>query len=367
MRTAIGSRGEVDPGRGLDDLDREVDDREDLPPARDRGLRVAVDLREVGEHVQEHVRQEQERGDASERESPIRSERRSEQHDHRHGDRVEERGDREQRRRTPVRDDGRPVPFVDRALQAPVGPILQAVGADHGRAHDALRDLGHQLPDARPHQVERLRQLALQRRHQPEQGDDQQHDRDRQLPRVDEHERQRSEHERDRDDPRDPAPLRELRQGVDVGGHPGDEHTALLLGLLRDRQLVDVLERAHAQHHQRLLGRVDEPARRLPARDVRQHHQRERRSAEREDVPGAEAAFEAVVEDLLDEHRRDERRRRHAQRDDDREPQALPQLRRLVQPAPKHRPRALQVRGDLEVLVRRGDLLRGHAHVVLRS
>ena len=42
----------------------QVEHREDLPPAGDRGLRLGVDLRQVGEHVQEDVRQEEERGHA---------------------------------------------------------------------------------------------------------------------------------------------------------------------------------------------------------------------------------------------------------------------------------------------------------------
>ena len=183
---------------------------------------------------------------------------------------VEERRDREQRRRAPVRHDRRPVPLVDRALHAAIRLVLQPVRAHHGRAHDRLRDLGHQLADARAHQVERLRQPALQRGHDPQERDDQQDHRERQLPRVDDHQRQSAERERDRDDPRDPAPLGELRERVDVGGHAGDEHPALLLGLLRDREVVDVLERADAERHERLLRRLHQPARGQPAGEVRQ-------------------------------------------------------------------------------------------------
>ena len=43
------------PCDGLDDLDRQVEHRQDLAPARDRGLRLGVDLGQVDEHVQEDV------------------------------------------------------------------------------------------------------------------------------------------------------------------------------------------------------------------------------------------------------------------------------------------------------------------------
>ena len=46
---------------GLLDLDRQIEHREDLAPAGDRGLGLGVDLGQVLEHAQEHVAEEQER------------------------------------------------------------------------------------------------------------------------------------------------------------------------------------------------------------------------------------------------------------------------------------------------------------------
>ena len=77
--------------RRLDDLDREVEHREDLAPSGDGGLGFAVHLGEVGKHVEEHVGQKQERTHPSERESPPKAERGAEHDDQRERRRVEDR------------------------------------------------------------------------------------------------------------------------------------------------------------------------------------------------------------------------------------------------------------------------------------
>ena len=62
-------------GRFLD-LDRQVEHREDLPPPRDRRLGFGVDLRQVLEHAEEHVTEEQEGRHRAEPEPPFRAEQR---------------------------------------------------------------------------------------------------------------------------------------------------------------------------------------------------------------------------------------------------------------------------------------------------
>ncbi len=147
----------------------------------------------------------------------------------------------------------RPVALIDRAFQSNVRAILQAVGAHDRSSHHALGDFREQLADARANQVECLRQAGLHREDDHQQRDDQEHDRDRELPGVREHEAQAADHERERDDPGDRAPLGEMRERVDVGRHARNEDAPLLLGLFGDREPVDVLERPDAKGHQRLL------------------------------------------------------------------------------------------------------------------
>ena len=268
-----------------------------------------------------------------------------------------------------MRDDLRSVALVDRMLDPPVGASLQPVGTNDGCAHDALGDLRQQLPDPGPHKVEGLRQPALHGSDDGEERDDQHHNNGRQLPRVQQHERQPANHLGERDDPRDPAPLRELRQRVHVGGDACHEHAALLFRLLGDRKAMDVLERPNAKRHQGLFRSANQPAGRDPAGDVREDHESEGDPADDEDVSRPETAGEPVIEDLLHKDGRDERRDGHAERHDDGESQPGPELGRFMQPASQHRAGALEVRRDLEVLVRVRDPILDHdgAHRSLRS
>ena len=160
----------------------------------------------------------------------------------------------------------------------------------------------------------------------------------------------------------DPAPLHELLQGVDVGGHARDEDATLLLGLLGDRQRVDVSERADAEVLERRLRGDDEPPPRRPRRQERHHDEHERGRAPAVDERGAERRGEAMVEDLLDEHRRDQRGDRHAERHHDREREAATELGALADPAPQDRPRALELRRDLDRVVGVRQELRGRGH-----
>ncbi len=360
--------GQFHAGRGLDDLDRQVEHGQDLAPTRDRGLRLGVDLGQVGEHVQEDVGEEQERGDLPEREAPGGAVGGAE-HDH-HGERhrVEDRRHGPERRGPEVRHDLGAVALVDRVLHLAVGLLLQAVGAHDRRAHHRLGDLREHLPDARARGVVRRGELRLHRADHQQERDHEQHHRQRELPGVDQHQGQGPQHLRERDEPGDARPLHELLQRVDVRGHPRHEHAALLLGLLGDRESVDVLERAHAQHHQRLLGGAHEAACGRTRGDEREEHQDERERADRVDVGRAEPAREPVVEDFLDEDGRDEGRHRHPERDDHREPEPALELRALAHAPAEHRPGAAELVGDGEVVVLAEGLeLGGRAHRSPRS
>ncbi len=83
----------------------------------------------------------------------------------------------------------------------------------------------------------------------------------------------------------------------------------------------------------------------------REEHQDERGRADPVDVGRRGTRREPVVEDLLDQDRRDERGDRHPERHDHREPQARAELRALAHAAAQHRPGALQLLGDGEVVV----------------
>ena len=117
-RTASAPLRQLDAGLPARRSRRQVEHREDLPPARDRGLRLGVDLGQVGEHVQEESARKMNavtRPNVSPHSGPKMA---PSDHDRRDGDRVEHRREREQRGRAPVRDDLRPVALVDRALHA---------------------------------------------------------------------------------------------------------------------------------------------------------------------------------------------------------------------------------------------------------
>jgi hypothetical protein len=211
------------------------------------------------------------------------------------------------------------VALVDRVPHLRVGLIVEAVRADDGRAHHGLADLREHLSDARSSEVVRLRELRLHGADHEQQRDEEQHHRECQLPRQDQHHDQGAHGLRARHDPGDPAPFGELLQGVHVGGHARHEHSSLLLGLLGDRQGVDLPERPHPEVHQRVLRRLNEAPARDSRREEGERHEGERYRADPVDEPRSERR-QPSVEDLLDEHRRGERRDRHAERHDHRQP-----------------------------------------------
>jgi hypothetical protein len=130
-----------------------------------------------------------------------------------------------------------------------------------------------------------------------------------------------------------------------------DEHAALLLGLLRDRQRVDVAEGPHAQVPHRELGGAHEAPARGPCRDERDRDEHDRGRAPRVDERRLERRVEPVGEDRLDQDRRDQRGHGHAERDDHREPQAAAQLRAGGEPAAQDPERPLELFGDLDRVV----------------
>ncbi len=62
------------------------------------------------------------------------------------------------------------------------------------------------------------------------------------------------EHQGAIEQPCQTAPLEELGQGLDIAGDAGDQGTLSLLAVVGDAEAVDVLEQAHPQAVERLLG-----------------------------------------------------------------------------------------------------------------
>ena len=105
------------------------------------------------------------------------------------------------------------------------------------------------------------------------------------------------------DDPRDRAPLGELRHGLDVARHAGHERASALVDVVGERQAVDVLEGAHPQPEQARLGGPHEAQEGRSAHEVEADDEGGAEGAggghEARPVPGV--AQHAPVEDLLDE------------------------------------------------------------------
>ncbi len=253
-----------------------------------------------------------------------------------------------------MRDHLGSVPAVDSAAHAAERPLIEPVRAHDRRSHDGLGHLREHLAHARPGRVERGRETVLERPHDEDQRHDQRHDRERQLPRVHEHQRERGDDLEARPDPRDPTPLHELLHRVDVGRHSGDEHPALLVGLLGDRQAMDVRERSNPQTHHRALRGSNQPPAGGACRHEGQHDEGEGRRADASHEHRAEPAVEAAVEDELDQHRRGEIRDHDAERDDHREQEPRAELLALADPPAENREGAAELFWDLEVVVANG-------------
>jgi hypothetical protein len=111
-----------------------------------------------------------------------------------------------------------------------------------------------------------------------------------------------------------------------------------------------MLESSHPKLHQRLLGGADEPAESLSLREECEHHDPEPEPTEPEHEPRTEPPAQAVVEDLLDEHRDHYAAHGDRQREHDRQTEPPAELGAETQPATKDAPRPSQVLGDRELL-----------------
>ena len=187
-------------------------------------------------------------------------------------------------------------------------PSGDAVGPDHAGAHHRLGHGRQGLTDPGAHHVVGPELPALEH---PQQWQQRRHHHDRddgELPRVDGHHRERAEDDDRVDDPRHTAPLGEAGDRLHVAGDPGGELAPLRFVVVGDAQPVDVGEGLDPEVAQHLLGGLHEADVGRPAE--RHHHERDhqRDHAGPEHEAGLEPLRPAdpLVEDLLDQHRRDE-------------------------------------------------------------
>ena len=138
-----------------------------------------------------------------------------------------------------------------------------AVGPHHRRAHHDLRDGGHASRRcARAPRVGGDEPPLQQPQHEEQRRRHGEGDEGEQ-PVVDEHRDGDGDHQRAVEQPGDAAPRRRTGDSVSMSlGDPGDERAAALLGVVGDRQLVDVGEGARPQPVEGLLAA---PARRTTA------------------------------------------------------------------------------------------------------
>ena len=186
------------------------------------------------------------------------------------------------------------------------------------------------------------RQLLLEPADRQEQRQEAEpHDRG-QLPAVDQHQHGRDEHLADADHEDQAAEDEELADLVDVGGDARDERAAALGVLGEQRQVVDVAERLGAQRRQAVLGGGEQPARHGVRRHAGDHDREGREHAHPRDEVEARAAggVEPAVEGLLDGDRDDDLAARGDDRQQQREPEALAELGRVLHAEADGRDRA---------------------------
>ena len=141
------------------------------------------------------------------------------------------------------------------------------------------------------------------------------------------------------DDPGDAAPLEELAERLDVGGHAAHERPAAFLRMVGDRQAVDVAEGPRAQPEERVLPGAGEPPGREHRGDRRHDGDDGADQRQRHDAGDIDRHFrEALVDDLLHEHRDHDAPGRPDAGEQDRQADALAQLGARPPPAPHDRP-----------------------------
>jgi hypothetical protein len=145
-------------------------------------------------------------------------------------------------------------------------------------------------------------------------------------------------HHRRVDDPRHAAPREELAEGLDVGRDPGDERPPVLLGVVRQRQLVDVEERPGPQAVESALARPGQAQAGGPRCDRGEHHDRGADAREHGDEPDADVALgQAAVDHLLREDRRGDPSGRAHEGEQDGDHRAVAELGARLDPPLEHR------------------------------
>ena len=164
------------------------------------------------------------------------------------------------------------------------------------------------------------------------------HHHEGQLPVVDEHHQQRAHDDRRVDHPADRPPLGELGERLDIGGDPAHQHAPPTLVVVREAQLVDVVERPGTQTQQYGFRRDHEPDVRQATRHHHADHDHHGGSGNGPDEarPVAVVAQHTTIEYLLDGDGNGQSTECCDQRQHDRDAKARAQLRTDGKTAPQH-------------------------------
>ena len=224
------------------------------------------------------------------------------------------------------------LPVLDGGVDARLGAVLDAVGADDGGADDRLGDGAEQHADLVAYDGVGGRQLLLEPADREEQRGERQPDHQRELPAVEDHQHGRDQHLADADDEDQAAEDEELADLVDVAGHAGDQCAAALGVLGQQREVVHVAERLGAQRRETALGGGEEPAGHQVGRAARHGDREGGEHPHPDDVVEARTAgaVEPAVEGLLDRDRDDDLAARGDHGVEQGEPEALAQLGRVL-------------------------------------
>jgi hypothetical protein len=179
--------------------------------------------------------------------------------------------------------------------------LVESVGAHHGGAHDAFRNLRQQLPHPRAHNIVGREQALLQHsKHEDQRRHDDDHDRGEPR-RVHQHDDERAGNEGGAREPRERGPFHELGKRVDVRRDARHERPALVFILLGQAQAVNVLEGLHAQTLECGLRSAHHARERRPCGEVSKTDCPCRSGACGIDELGAEplSGAQTLVEDLL--------------------------------------------------------------------
>ena len=248
---------------------RQVEHAEHPPQAGDGGLRLVEHLGELGDRLEEPVREEHEADHRPGRQPARRTAGDADEDDARHGEHGEQLARREQQRAEDAGAHLRPGTLVDRLGGPRAVDVAGLVGPDRLRPGDDLGDRRHHLAVALPRLLVRAHEVALdESEHERERGRDRERD-DREHPVVGQHHAGDEQHQRPVEQPRQAAPREELGERLDVARDAGDERAAALLVVVGEAEAVDVPDQPGAQVEQRLLAAAAEPHDRLALGDAR--------------------------------------------------------------------------------------------------